>query len=599
MVGYGSDCDDGAFSLMPSDDEDGFTKTEFEADDEDGFAQCLATPLVQVFSVCVSTDFDDGKPCEIHGSIRVFEEGSDCHYYNLYDRFPGDSETILESGTLSLIGPHDGAIIPSMRTTLVFRLKDRIHDVDVVNGDLKLDLTTEGSYDRLQKGVVKGAHGSAVVYYVVFRFAIYGYVQVTVSKNDNNDDKNCNTVDIYGSVVARYENGRMYCSDEEDNDLKQLETRLFYHPSCVPLRVLAGTHIRMSRTVVAVPAYSTLVIEVNLWDLNGKIASDELKFPAYLQSEDPVYIETQYARVEVQILWRNAYLDPNMVQRRPKVFHDQHLLASLVPRTLPMTKPYWGNLKAEVFTVFVGGINEKISALCGTISVDDGSLDRYSIYKTDESCKELLRDHSSLVCIEFNYRAIQNCEFYVILNLTDPVGKLEVSRGYACFHLGYHGQNMYERRLCSIVPGKDGYAAVHFEVFAYAFEAFLEVKLFAANGDLNIPISLYGTLLACYSGHNYSTSYEKLYYKSRLIDRPLDSAVKSKTGSEIAMLKSIVVVPARSTLIIEANLNAFGINNVVELIHGKAEFEINMHDTISKIIRGQDYGIDISVKFTN
>ncbi|XP_074284105.1 uncharacterized protein LOC141608661 [Silene latifolia] len=263
-----------------------------------------------------------------------------------------------------------------------------------------------------------------------------------------------------------------------------------------------------------------------------------------------------------------------------------------------MTKQYCGNLKAEVFSVFVGGINEKISALCGTISVDDGSLDRYSIYKRDESCKEFLRDNS-LVCIEFNYRAIQNSEFYVILNLTDPVGMLEVSRGYVCFHLGYFGQNMCERRLCSIVPGKHGYAAVHFEVFDNAFEAFVDVKLFAANGDLDIPTSLYGTLVACYSGHNYSTSYEKLYYKSRLIDRPVDSAVESKTGSEIPMLKSIVVVPARSSLIIEANLNAFGINNVVQSIDGKAEFEINMRDTISKIIRGQDYGIEISVKFTD
>ncbi|XP_074313352.1 uncharacterized protein LOC141648523 [Silene latifolia] len=612
MVGYEPDLnlpdfDDEEFSLMlpasnpvPSSWITPSLRPDIESEDNDnyeaedlGFDGRLATPLVQVFSVRVSTNFDDGKPCEIHGSIRVLE-GSDCQFH-LYDRHTEDSETIYQSGNLSLIGPHDGAILPSMRTKLKFELKDKIRGVDVVNGKLKLDLSTEDSYDRLLKGTVKGAHGSASVYYVVFRFACYGYVQVRVTKIDNDENK-CNTADMYGSVVARYENARMYCSDEKD--VKLLETRLFDHPSCLPLRLLDGTNIRMSRNVVVVPTYSTLAIEVNLWDLNGEIASDRLQFPAYLQSEVPLYIQTQYARVQVQIIWGDAYLYPDTVERRPRELHNQHLLANLVPAPLPRTKQYSGFLKAEVFTVFIGGINEKVSGLCGTILVEDGSLDKVSIYNRDESCSELLRDHS-LACIEVNYRAIQNSDFYIILNLTDPDGKLEVSKGCISFHLGYIDLKMYERRVCSVVPGKVGYAAVHYEVFDNAFEALVDVKLFAANGELDIPTSLYGTLLACYSGHNYSTSYEKKYYKSRLIDCPPDKAVESKTGSKIALLKSIVVVPARSTLIIEANLSALGINNVIEPIHGKVEFEINKHDTISKKIRGQDYGIEIDVKFKN
>ncbi|KAK9716023.1 hypothetical protein RND81_06G206500 [Saponaria officinalis] len=298
----------------------------------------LVTPLIQVFSVRFVTDFDEDKPREIYGSIRV-SEGSDA-VFDLYDRGPGDSETICKDGTLSLIGPNDNAIVPLKATTLDLCLSDRVQGVEVVKGSLSLDPVGEDSYDRLLKVVVEGAHGVAYVYYAVFRFAVYGTVHVNVTKNDD-------ALDIYGYVVAEYGNGRMYC--DADDEVTCLETRLLDVPSHRPLHVVVGepTSIELPRNVAVVPAYSTLNIQVNLWDSNGKIASDCLQFPAHLLREDPLYIRTLTSCVEVQVHWHHAYyhlyryqkrVNPRRVElskegelRQMTGVSDKHLSASVDP----------------------------------------------------------------------------------------------------------------------------------------------------------------------------------------------------------------------------------------------------------------------------
>ncbi|KAK9734574.1 hypothetical protein RND81_04G149200 [Saponaria officinalis] len=269
---------------------------------EDRYYGTSVTPLVQVFSVCISTNFDDGKPCEIYGSIRALE--GLVPRFDLYNRDPDDSETIWKDGTLSLIGPVGEAIIPSLSTSLDFCVKDRIRGVEVVKGSLSLDPVSEDSYDRPLRSVVPGVHGDVYVYYVVFRFAMYATVQVLINENET-VDKNCNAVDIYGSIVTGYENGSKYCSGDEE--VKELETRLFDKPPNQPLRVVLGTPMGLSRNVVVVPAYTSLTIDVNLWDSNGKIAAGCLLYPAHLLSDNSQYIRTQNACVEVRVRWHHAY----------------------------------------------------------------------------------------------------------------------------------------------------------------------------------------------------------------------------------------------------------------------------------------------------
>ncbi|XP_074281793.1 uncharacterized protein LOC141606531 isoform X2 [Silene latifolia] len=458
--------------------------------EDDDYEGCLTTPLIQVFSVRISTYFNDGKPCEISGSIRVLEGSCPC--FHLYNRDPKDPQIIWKDGTLSLIGPKESFIVPSLSTKLELRLYDRLRDVELVAGDLSLDSDSD---NRLRKAEVKGVHGIAFVDYAVFPFAVNGTVMVTVTKKNNDDgDKNCDAANIYGSIITEYENGRAYCST--DTDVKMLETRLFDKPAHQPLRVVVGTHIPLSRNVVAVPAYSSLTIKLNLWDSNGKIADDSLQYPSYLLGENPKYISTQYACVEVRVRWNDAYC----------YLYKDRISSSNKPE---------------------------------------------SILKTGKESS--------------GSRHVQ-----------PPI---------------------LPRRFCSVVRGDNGYATVHYQMFSLAFEAWVEVKLFFDGKPPDIPINLHGTLFGRCSGEDFSTSYQKKYYMSRLFDQPRDRAVELKSGSKIALLKSIVVVPNKSSLIIEAKLDTFGIDGVAETICGMAEFKIDKCNTIVETIRGERCSIEISVKY--
>ncbi|KAH9621365.1 hypothetical protein KSS87_002015 [Heliosperma pusillum] len=587
-------------------DDDAHSSTRFlkpyhlRGVEDDDYKGCLATPLIQVFSVSISTYFNDGKPCEINGSIRVLDGSCPC--FALYNRNPKDSETFWKDGTLSLIGPNESFVIPSLSTELELRLYDRLRGVDLVVGKLSLDSDSD---NRLQKSEVQGANGIAFVYYAVFKFAINGTVQVTVTKNSGDDsDKNCDAANIYGSIVTGYENGREYCSADED--VKQLETRLFDTPAHQPLRVVVGTPIPLSRNVVAVPAYSSLTVKLNLWDSNGKIADDCLQFPSYLLGEHPSYIRTQYACVTVRVQWDDSYYylykdrrsssnEPESIMKTGKESSgSRHYQPPILPREInPL---YDGIHKVDVYSVFVGGIAGKITALCGAIIVNDGG-DYFTIYNRDDNCAEQLSDNS-LASLDVNYRAVHNLSFGLILHLWEPIGKLEVSRGSFGWNDSTIGHYVlgYNRRFCSVVRGNNGYAAVHYQMFSLAFEAWVEVNLFS-DGNPDIPINLHGTLLGRCSGDDYSTSYQKKYYMSRLFDQPRDRSVELKAGSKVSLLKSIVIVPNKSSLIIEAKLGTFGIDGIDELICGFAEFKIDRCNTIVARIIGEHYGIEISVKY--
>lgn len=80
----------------------------------------------------------------------------------------------------------------------------------------------------------------------------------------------------------------------------------------------------------------------------------------------------------------------------------------------------------EIFSIYVGGINCEVSGLCGTIDVY-GSLDPTSINKRDLEDPELLAD-DKFTCIKGN-SAFMNPEFWVVLNMKDPIEKLIISNG--------------------------------------------------------------------------------------------------------------------------------------------------------------------------
>lgn len=594
------------------------------------YRDALAIPLVQIFSVCVYTNFDDGRPCAIYGLIQATEEGGST--IHLYDRGPEDPETILKHGTLTLIDPEGDALLLGTRAiTVDLCLKDKIRDIELVKGKHYLDPMTQGiedSYDKLMRAVIQGEHGFAYLYYSTFRFATTATVEVSIT--EKSESSSC-AADVYGSIVASYSNSRQYCNS--DDELKYLETILFDKRADEPIRMTVGTPVKLLRSVVAMPAYSFIIIKADLFDSQGQFASGLVELPVldggyYIKS-----IPSKDGSIQVRVKFRDAYskideetklkgcttiaVPENTQDRETKtvvpsenfeVLPDLpgHQLTSLTfysPRSARHTQTtsglkIWGIYLVEVFSVYIGGINREVSALCGTIEVDYGSVPLY-IYNKDCNDPEVLA-YDGIACIE-THTGISNCEFSVDLDLKDPIQNLEVSRGYFSWNAGtlhsFSSISWYNKRVCTVVRGQDGYAALHYMIFDRAVRAIVEVALFF-DKFASAATNLYGLLVGRYGGQEYLTDYEKKYYQSILFNRPQNKAVPLITGSRVPLSKSVVAVPINSSLVVEADLRAISIGNShEEALCDTLEFVINPSCTTCKEIRGFFYCIKVSISF--
>lgn len=131
-----------------------------------------ASPLVEVFAVSIhsykSTLFNDGKPCEVYGEVKVTNVDTTDH---LYKRVEEESEIVCLGGSLSLTGP-TSSIVPYLTTKLNIHLRDRVRDIEIARGQIDLDFRTEDESEALKVGFVQGECGFAAVLYTTLRSAV-------------------------------------------------------------------------------------------------------------------------------------------------------------------------------------------------------------------------------------------------------------------------------------------------------------------------------------------------------------------------------------------------------------------------------------------
>ncbi|KAF8394819.1 hypothetical protein HHK36_018755 [Tetracentron sinense] len=171
----------------------------------------LYRPLVEVFSVQI---MNINKVCNIYGTIRL-REGIEIQH--LYNRIREESESI---------GPEDD--VYDQPTS------------DEVDGDYGDD------YDS----------GSVIVNYIVFTHAVEATVTVTLLVEHGGEDPS----HVYGRITA--------C-----NSTFSEGSLLFRKKSNEHIDVMPGQLIPLSRSVVAVPFNSVLIVQADLWDY-GAISSD-------------------------------------------------------------------------------------------------------------------------------------------------------------------------------------------------------------------------------------------------------------------------------------------------------------------------------------
>ena len=257
----------------------------------------------------------------------------------------------------------------------------------------------------------------------------------------------------------------------------------------------------------------------------------------------------------------------------------------------------WAGYVVEILSLYIGSISCDISALCGKVKVYEDCLP-VCIYDRDPDDYDVLPD-DKIACIEQHF-ALENPQLIITTHLRDPVANLEVSTGEIDWDFGRlehsYAMSWYNKRICSVVRGADGYAALHYIVFDYAIMATVEVAF--CCGNFTDIFSVCGILSARYGGHEYSTDYEKKYYRSRLFSRPRNKPVQLTTGSRVPLSKSVVAVPAESFLIIEADLKAMSLGKSdEEAVYGDAPFVIDLSCTTRKEIRVGFCSIEVSVKF--
>lgn len=221
----------------------------------------------------------------------------------------------------------------------------------------------------------------------------------------------------------------------------------------------------------------------------------------------------------------------------------------------------------EVFSVFIGINKDGVSttSIYGTIEVRD-SLDRFKIFEKEESCLENLGDNRTLTL----QGPLTHCFADLLgmeVDLKDNKGN-ELCKGYLNWNNGNLTDLWYERRICSVIPGKGGYAALHYTIFNNDVQA--RVKVFFSSSSSIGHTNVSGRIVTAYNDLNYFTSYERDYYQSVLFSRPQDSPCQLFQCHELPLLdmvpdekgiipiplsKSVVCVPIHSSLIIDVNLS--------------------------------------------
>lgn len=148
-------------------------------------------------------------------------------------------------------------------------------------------LTHNHKYDEPLYHDFPFKNGSVTVNYVVFRKAVGATVEVTLVNRGGE-----NSAHVYGLLTAR--NGNL-----------MNESVLFRKKSDEHVDVRPEQPIPLSRSVVAVPSNSSLIVRADLMDHDGdgEIAKGTAEFPAQYSGTSQKNIFGQHGEIRVKVSW--------------------------------------------------------------------------------------------------------------------------------------------------------------------------------------------------------------------------------------------------------------------------------------------------------
>ncbi|CAL5391801.1 unnamed protein product [Camellia sinensis] len=240
----------------------------------------IGRPMVEVFSVRINRI--DGE--KLYGTITV-TDGLSTQF--IYNRSRDHYESISPGETALLTGPAR-SISASDSFTIDVALKDKDKlspDDDVSSEQIPWNVYDSNKYNEPLYDDVPGKNGSVTVNYVVLRKALEATVEVTLVNRGGE-----NSLPVYGLLTAR--NGNF-----------MNESVLFRKKSDEHVDVRPEQPIPLSRSVVAVPSNSSLIVWAGLMDHNGEIAKGTAEFPAQLSGTAQKNIFGQDGEIRVKVTW--------------------------------------------------------------------------------------------------------------------------------------------------------------------------------------------------------------------------------------------------------------------------------------------------------
>jgi hypothetical protein len=231
-----------------------------EMEKQHGRRSLETQPVAQIMSLTVKPNQEDNKQLALYGTIYVsyFDAYKTPVVHQIYSRLPDVPEILGTDRSLTLEGPDDSsylfdAYLPLLKTRVDVNLFDQTNSVFARKSfflDYNID---DDNYEQVKSMVIQCQQGSLTLHYIVILFGVHCHLQVAIPVTKG-VEKN-EIVNVNGTIVARYADTHGNYSSQECVLINKQDTEF---------EQVQNLYVKLSRCWVSLPAYSSLIIEVDL-----------------------------------------------------------------------------------------------------------------------------------------------------------------------------------------------------------------------------------------------------------------------------------------------------------------------------------------------
>ncbi|KAL6495610.1 hypothetical protein OROGR_030173 [Orobanche gracilis] len=132
-----------------------------------------------------------------------------------------------------------------------------------------------------------------------------------------------------------------------------------------------------------------------------------------------------------------------------------------------------------------------------------------------------------------------------------------------------------DKRLCSVIQGEHGFAAVHYSIFSRAVEANIKVFLKPKMESPDVCPKVYGSLIAQYSCYDYSTRYNRDYYEIELFRRIQDDSIPLNAADwTVPLSRYVVVVPSYILIPPSLSTETYHLESLIKGCHAPKRLQL-------------------------